>query len=296
MKNLWQDLRYGARMLMKTPGFTLIAVLTIALGIGINTAIFSVVDAVVWRPLPFKQPDRLVMLWTNLTHGGFLNSMRADSWLEWRDQSQLFAQVEAYVDKQFIATGGPEPVSLSASAVSPDLLTMLGAAPQLGRGMQASDAEPGNDRNLPIGRLETAEQMLAVSLTEPRYYLLLMALFAGCAILRAAVGLYGVLSYLVTQRTSEIGLRMALGAQTRNVLRMVLQQGMALALLGTVIGIAAAAALTRWLKSLLFEVSATDPLTYAAITVLLCGVALLACWIPARRAAKVDPMIALRCE
>ena len=807
MKNLWQDLRYGARMLLKQPGFTFIAVLTLALGIGLNTAIFSVVDAVVWRPLAFKQPDRLVMLWTNLTQGGFLNSMRADSWLEWRNQSQLFAQVEAHSQKNFILTGGVEPVEVSACAISPGMLPMLGVSPQLGRALQPSDAEPGNDRvavishqlwlrhfggaqdavgqsitlddqrwtvvgvmpqgfafprqriqlwvplsiqprteaelrarvdavarlrdgvslsaaqtgmqavaqqlnqakprrngwaasahqldeqrvnrgprrallmlfgavcfvlliacanaanlllarvatrerelvvraalgagrfrlmqqllaeslllallggatgvllalwsveliarftpkeitflmvgdigvsgrvlwftlgislftglvcgmlpawrvarldlnqllksvsrgltgdhrqnrtrralviaevalsvvlligaglmirsfvrltqvppgydphnllaltlslsspryaepnvrgdfqtqlaerlravpgvesvsvadgippqgggfsfsveleiegrapqkhpeellpfndvesnyfqtmrtplvqgrafdasdalaapsvvilndrmaryywpdgvavgkrfrfgterpwltvvgvaadvksmglsdangtmelyyprtqdkdpnesatfiirttvppaalmdslrqqvfaldrSLPIGSLDTAGKLLDESLAEPQFYLLLMALFAGCAILLAAVGLYGVLSYLVTQRTSEIGLRMALGAQTRDVLRLVLQQGMTLALLGTVIGIAVAAALTRWLKSLLFEVSATDPLTYAAIAVLLCGVALLACWIPARRAAKVDPMIALRCE
>lgn len=152
------------------------------------------------------------------------------------------------------------------------------------------------DRYQPIGDLETAEQLLSDSLVEPRFYLLLMALFAGSAIVLAAVGLYGVLAYLVAERTAEIGLRMALGAQARDVVRLILRQGLSLALLGTGIGMATAFGMTRWIKSLLFEVQATDPWTYAAMIVVLLGVAFLACWIPARRASRVDPMIALRCD
>jgi ABC-type antimicrobial peptide transport system permease subunit len=139
-------------------------------------------------------------------------------------------------------------------------------------------------------------EYVAQQLSETRFALTLIGLLAALALALCVVGLYSVISYTVSRRTHEIGIRVALGAQRGDVLKLVIKQGLKLALLGIGIGLASALALTRLLKTLLFNVSATDPLTFAGIAMLLLLVALLACWIPARRAAKVDPMIALRAE
>jgi putative ABC transport system permease protein len=152
------------------------------------------------------------------------------------------------------------------------------------------------DRNVPIASVRTMEQIMATVTVQPRFNMILLGIFAAIALVLAAVGIYGVLSYSVTQRTHEIGLRLALGAQQGEVLKLVVSQGMILALLGVAIGLAASFALTRLLTGLLYGVSATDPLTFIVIALLLTMVALMACWIPARRATKVDPMIALRHE
>jgi putative ABC transport system permease protein len=152
------------------------------------------------------------------------------------------------------------------------------------------------DRDLPVFRVTTMEKMVAESLTQRRFSMLLFGIFAALALALAVVGLYGVMSYGVAQRTHELGLRMALGAQARDVLRMVVGQAMLLVGVGLALGLAGAFALTRWMASLLYGVSATDPLTYVGIALLLGSVALLASYIPARRATKVDPMIALRYE
>jgi putative ABC transport system permease protein len=152
------------------------------------------------------------------------------------------------------------------------------------------------DKDQPITSIHTLEEMMAKSVSQRRFNMLLLAIFAGVALLMAAVGIYGVMSYSVGQRRHEIGLRMALGAQSADVLRLLLVQGMKLVVLGMAIGLAAAIALTRLLSSLLFDVRATDPATFAAIALVLAIVALLACYLPARRAAKVDPVVALRIE
>ncbi len=123
-----------------------------------------------------------------------------------------------------------------------------------------------------------------------------MGVFAGAALLLAIAGLYGVMAYAVSQRTGEFGVRTALGASPGNILRLVLGQGIVTALIGVAVGLAGALVLTRTLQSLLFGLSATDPLTFAVVALMLVVVAMLACYIPARRAAKVDPMVALRYE
>jgi predicted permease len=149
------------------------------------------------------------------------------------------------------------------------------------------------DPETPVANVKTMEQWIAAYRAPDLFGAALFASFAGVALLLAALGIYGVMAYNVTQRTHEIGIRVAMGAQTRDVLKLVLGQGMSLALVGVMIGLLASAALTRLMESLLFGVSAADPLTFVAIPLLLIGVALLACWIPARRAARVDPIVAL---
>jgi predicted permease len=158
------------------------------------------------------------------------------------------------------------------------------------------DAVRTIDPNQPITNISTLEKSVSDSIAQPRLNMLLMSLFGALALILAAVGIYGLLSYTVTERTKEIGIRMALGAEVTDVLRLVLKQGMTLALLGEAIGLVGAFALTRLIRGLLFGVASTDPTTFIAVAAVLSSVALLACYVPARRASKVDPLVALRYE
>jgi len=152
------------------------------------------------------------------------------------------------------------------------------------------------DPNQPISVIATMAKLVGEETDQRRVGMILLATFAGIALLLAALGIYGVLAYFVAQRTREIGVRVALGAQTHDVMKMVMKQGMGLTLFGIGIGLIGGFALARLMKSLLFGVSASDPLTFAAVAALLASVAMAACYIPARRATKVDPVVALRCE
>ena len=170
----------------------------------------------------------------------------------------------------------------------------------------ANDATPleGSIRNavreldptLPVYNLWSMNEVVSNSMVQPRFLALLLATFSGIALFLAAIGIYGVMAYTVAQRTQEIGVRMALGARPLHVLRLVFGQSLGILLIGTVIGLAGALALTRLMRTLLFEITATDPVTYVSVIGILTVVALLACYIPARRAAKVDPLVALRYE
>jgi putative ABC transport system permease protein len=152
------------------------------------------------------------------------------------------------------------------------------------------------NRTVPISDVQTMEHVVSTSVTQPRFNLFLVALFSVIALLLSAAGIYGVTSYSVSQRTHELGIRMALGAQVRDVLGMILKQGMGVIAIGLVLGLGAAFVLLRLMKSLLFGVTETDPLTFVVTTVVLMFVALIACYVPARRATKVDPLEALRYE
>ena len=152
------------------------------------------------------------------------------------------------------------------------------------------------DSTLPVSNVKTLTQMIDERMSPKRLMAYIMTVFAFTALLLAAVGIYGVMSYAVSQRTQEIGIRMALGAQAADVLKLVIRNGMTLAVIGVVIGLAGAFALTRLLASMLFHVTPTDQATFVGVAVTLIAVALLACYLPARRATKVNPLVALRDE
>jgi putative ABC transport system permease protein len=150
------------------------------------------------------------------------------------------------------------------------------------------------DKDQPVFGLEPMSQLIEESVASQRFATMLLGIFAGIALILGSVGIYGVMSYLVAERTHEMGIRMALGATRGDVMALVLKYGLTLAMAGIGLGLAASIGLTRLLASLLFGVSATDPMTFAGVGVMLVGVALLACYLPARRATRVDPMVALR--
>ena len=152
------------------------------------------------------------------------------------------------------------------------------------------------DPDLPIYYVRTMEQRVNESLARRRFSMLLLGIFAGVALVLATIGVYSVMAYLVNQGTREIGIRMALGASQRNILSLVVREGMALALSGAAIGLTVAFLLTKLIQSLLFGVQATDPLIFAGIPLLLAVIALLASYIPAQRAARIDPLVSLRCD
>jgi predicted permease len=198
-------------------------------------------------------------------------------------QSQLYLPFRALSDNEMRGASGVSVVVRGESA-GPALMDSIRRVVQNQSGQNV------------ISRAQTLNEAIAASLADRRFSMVLLETFAVTALLLASVGLYGVISYLVGQRTQEIGVRLALGADRADVLRLVLRQGMKMALAGVALGLLAALGLTRLMTNSLYGVSATDPATFAAIAVLLTAVALLACIVPAWRATKVDPLVALRYE
>jgi ABC-type antimicrobial peptide transport system permease subunit len=163
--------------------------------------------------------------------------------------------------------------------------------------LSATKSELRNlDPDLPMYYVRTMEQRVNESLARRRFSMMLLGVFASIALALATIGIYGLMAYVVNQGTRELGIRIALGASPRNILSLVVWQGMVLAFSGVAIGLAAAFLLARLIRSLLFGVEVTDPTTFAGISLLLAMITLLACYIPAQRAARIDPMISLRCD
>ncbi len=216
---------------------------------------------------------------------GVIKDVKQDSWVETPD-NEIYLPFAQSADFYAGTAGHLTSMTMVVRTTVAPLSLVSGV----------KDAVSSLDRNVPISGVVSLDQVVTDTLWQQRFNLQLIGLFAVLAMVLAAIGLYGVMSYSVTQRTHEVGLRMALGAEGRDVIKLMVGQGMKLALAGVGIGLLAAFGLTRLMENLLFDVSATDPLTFAGIALLLTLIALLACWIPARRAAKVDPMIALRCE
>jgi putative ABC transport system permease protein len=223
-------------------------------------------------------PVQIVGVVGHVKHWG----LDADDTAKIRDQMYFPVQQvpdkfmsEAVAGLTLVLRTGPEPLSMVPA-------------------VRAQVAGPTRDQ--PIYAVRTMEQIISGSLAERRFTMLLLIIFAATALLLAAVGIYGVMSYTVTRRTHELGIRTTLGATRGEIVGLVLRQGMKLAAIGMAAGLVAALALTRLMAGLLYGVRPADPLTLAAVALLLGGIAFLACYIPARRATAVDPVVALRCE
>ncbi|MGH9831800.1 MAG: ABC transporter permease [Blastocatellia bacterium] len=356
METFWQDLRFGTRTLFKNFGFALVALLTLALGIGANTAIFSVVNAVLLRPLPYNESERLALLWS--TNARENNPQQPSSYFDFNDfkqQNQSFSEIAAASPIwNFVLSGGAEPEQIQGQWVSANLFSMLGVAPQKGRAFLAEEDQPngapaviishnlwqryfsgdpeiagktlrldGNQVNI-VGVMPAGFQFLErVELWVPaarnpiinrgrsiRLFSVVGRLKSDVTVQQANAEMATIAWRLEQQypdTNSGVGARLVplheqVTGNARPALLLLLGAVglMLLALIGVGIGLVATFALARLMTSLLsnllFSVRATDPITFAGVAALLALVALFACYVPARRAAKVDPMVALRCE
>jgi hypothetical protein len=249
VETLWQDLRFAVRMLRKSPGLTAVAVLTLTLGIGATASIFSVVDAVLVRRLPYRNPSRLVSLYEDRSSTGF--------------HRRQFTPVYM-VPSTLVVHSKSDPSSLAGA-------------------LRAAVWSVDPDQSL--SKVVAMDDVLDREVEQRGVQALLLGGLAALAMTLACVGIYGVMAYLVTQQNHEIGIRVALGSHSRNILGLVLGRGAKLTAAGVVVGIAAAVFVTRLMRSLLFGVSPFAPLTFATVALVLTFVALAACYIPARRAA-----------
>jgi hypothetical protein len=340
------DVRYGARLLRQAPLFSAVAVLALALGIGANTAIFSTVHALLLRELPYRDPDRLAMVWEDASFASFpKNTPAPGNYFDWKAQNSVFTDMAATRGTVGNLTADGPPEQALGRLVTANFFDVLGVRPVLGRAFIAEEdrtnpnlvlemkpgvyipfpqitdtwAQPENlvvrtkgdpaamagavrraiasvDPEQPVSAVRTMDEILDRDVEDRTQQMTLLGAFAGLALLLASIGLYGVLSYAVTQRSREIGLRMALGATARSVMGMVVGRGLALTGVGLAIGVALALAATRFMKTMLYGVDAFDPATFVAVAALLGAIAALACWLPAQRASRLDPIVVLREE
>jgi FtsX-like permease family/MacB-like periplasmic core domain len=353
------DLRLAARLLRRQPGFAFASTLMIALGIGATTSLFSLVNGVLLKPLPWRTAGRLIRVYDTtdrLASNNDPGAMTNVAYQVWRDQPHSIDGVAAWSTVFFLVPGDSGIDRVPAAMVTASLFPLLGASPILGSTFAEADERPDNTLVLsygfwrerfggatevigklyapmtqmtrgPVGlqyltvrttgdasalaadlrtivrgvssngvvdQVMTMETRLMWSLARPRLYALLLGGFSTFALLIAVIGLFGGLSYGVTQRTREIGVRTALGATPRDIMRLVMVQGTAMTVAGLVIGFGVAAATVRYLAAFLFGVEPFDPTTFVTVGASLMVVAIVACAIPARRAARIDPILALK--
>jgi ABC-type antimicrobial peptide transport system permease subunit len=270
-----RDLQYAVRTLRKTPGFTAVAVMTLALGIGANAAIFSLIDALLLRSLLVRDPQQLVELTMVLRGGEVWESFSYPLVRGLDDQRDIFSGVCGFSGAAVLNVGPPDTVERTTGA---------------------SERAEAREASATWLRVLARPRPVEKNLIQERLMATLAGGFGVLALVLAAIGLCGLLAYAVARRTSEIGIRVALGARRTAVMGLVLRETLALTGIGIAIGVAAAAAVTRALAGMLFGLTPLDPVTFIAASLMFAAVALLASYVPARRATQVDPLVALRCE
>jgi hypothetical protein len=353
---LWQDIRFGTRVFLRNPLFTLVAMVTLALGIGANTAVFSIVNGVLLRPLPFDEPQELVWVQEVNAHNGPMSVAWAN-FMDWRQESGSFAGLAAYGSTGATILGGDRPVRAQITTVSEDFWTVFPVRPVAGRMASTEDLQRGSplvgvvgdvrlqalgqeaipavyfpytqrpyrvaygtgvvvearngdaatlsntvhtilqrlDPDVPL-QFRTLDAQVRDSVADRRFVMLILGGFSLTALLLAAVGIYGVVSHTVAQRTREMGIRMALGADGKSVRLLVMGGALRMVLFGLAGGVLGSLVLSRTMSSLLYEVSPWDPTTLVLVVLALLATALLASWIPARSGTRVDPVRSMRVE
>jgi len=320
---LMQDVRFAFRGLRRNPVFVVTAIATLALGVGATTAVFSVVDRILFRSLPYAHPDRLVSV--GVTAPIIPQEFMLGGWYrDWREhqkpavpnQDPMGQHIKPTPNDPWYTVVGvaadaknsglaedmePEYYQLRRNnpedwqqAPSAALVVKTSLAPQAVAQWIRVQID-GIDPTLPVD-VQTLKERVSQLADRPRFETALLAFFAVVGLLMAVIGLYGVIAYMAVQRNQEIGVRIVLGAGRTDILRLVLSEGLRLVAAGTLLGLAAALAVSRVLRSILFHVGPYDPASYIAVAVLLALVAFAATLIPARAAMKTDPMAALRVD
>jgi hypothetical protein len=343
-ETMLQDFRYALRTIRQAPGFAVVVTLTIAVGVGATTAMFSVVDAVLLRPLPYPAQASLVKLFDTQS-GRDVAALSFPEFMDWRDRgSDVFESIGAYGARGEVLSGAGETEQLLGVQASLEVPGLLGLHPIVGRGTQTvvgvvADIREGGldeqpkaaiyisraqrphfdmhiivrtsrvasevmklirasvadlDAALPVIDIRSAGDIVAASARPQQLTGNVIAAFAVSALVLAAIGLYGLISYSVAQRRQELGIRAAIGAQPRDLVRLVLGQSLRVTVIGIVWGAAAALAVSRLLSAQLFGVGGGDPRVYTAVALLILVVALLASALPTLRATRANPLDALR--
>ena len=301
-----QDIRFGLKLLWKQKAFSIAALLTLALCIGANTAVFTILKTVVLNRLPFPEAERLVTMY-NIYPGVGVTDRGANGvpdYLDRRKLTDVFEEVALFGSRGYDIGSEGATRCIDGDYVTPfkqrvpdDMhIVVRGETSQVPLTNSLRHELAQVDPQLALFDTKTMPERMTKSLLDRRAAMVLCLIFAGLALLLSAIGIYGVLAYSVTQRTREIGIRMALGAETRDVLRMVLGHGVKLTAIGLAIGAVGAFFLTRAMSLLLYDVKPYDPLVFLSMGVLLAAVALIASLIPSLRAVWIRPSEALRHE